>query len=320
MSTSFSPRGDAIAVAFNDEVTFGVAPGGNWTQTLIYSHTMEEKQPYVDDSVLGQPRVNNRDPLSPAPGLPVLAGDFDVPLDLAHFGYWLKWAMGAPSTSGSGSNFTHIFSSGSDVLPQRSLEVQQNTALFYQYVGLACDKLGFNLGHAAGYDHVVCSLIGRKENLLTSTGAGTPPTILTRAPVVKAVPVLKLAGTVVGSILTVKADFANGLLPQNFIGDPYPVGQDLDGIPSFTGTVTARFRDSTIYSLAKAQAPITLELLWSNNANRSLSVLTNAAYLEPFGVPVKGPGGIDVSFNFRAAQNASSPMLTVTLKSPTATF
>lgn len=320
MSTAFTPRGMAVSANFKDETSYGVLPTGNWTPTLFYSHSLEEKQPYQDDNLIGQTQNNNRDVNSPEPGLPQLAGDIEVPLDLAHVGDWLKMAFGAPASSGVSPNFTHVFTSGGEVLPHRSIECKLNTSLFYNYTGLIASKLSFALGHAAGYERLTVSLMGKKENKTTSTQAGTPTAIKARVPVIKAIPVLKIAGTVMGSVISVKGDYDNGIVPQNFIGDQYPQGHDLDQMAKWSGSCEVRFRDATLYDLAKAQSAQSFELLWQNTANASLSLFSSACRLEPFGVPVKGPGGITASLNWRAEQSAAAAALVATLKSPTATF
>lgn len=320
MPTSFTPRGNATSFLFKDETTAGVLPSGNWTPAVLYKHTLEEKQPYQDDNLLGLGYQNNRDVSSPEPGLPVLAGDIDVPLDLAYFGDWLKMVLGAPVTTGAGPNFVHTFSSGSEVLPHRSLEAKINTSLFYNYTMLFANKMSFDLSMAAGYEHVTLSLLGRKESKTGTTVGGTPSAPRSRVPVAKAIPVIKLNGTVLGRITAVKGDYDNGAIPQNFIGDPYPTGHDLDGMAKWSGSGTIRFPDATLYDLAKAQGAQTLELLWQNDVNRSLSLFAQNARLEPFGVPVAGPGGIVCNFNWRAEQSASVAALVATLKSPTATF
>lgn len=322
MATAFSPRGNAIRpILFKDETSYGVLPTGNWTPTLIYSHSLEEKQPYQDDNIIGQSQNNNRDVTAPEPGLPSLAGDIDVPLDLSHFGYWLRAVMGAPVTSGANPNYTHVFSSGSEVLPHRSIELPINSAgLFIDYTGLLANKMAFNLAYAPGYDHCTLSFMGRKELKNGTTQGGAPSAIVAREPIVRAIPVLKINSTIVGSILTAKVDYDNGAVPQNFIGDQYPQGHDLDNMAKLTASMNMRFRDSTYYDLARAQSVVSAEFLWQNNANRSLSLLCANARLEPAGIPVKGPGGIEVAFNIRAEQTAGAAALVATLKSSQPTF
>lgn len=320
MATAAAPRGIATQLLFKDEVSYGVLPSGNWTPTLFYTHSLEEKEPYQDDNVIGQAQNNNRDVNAPEPGLPQLAGDLDVPLDLAHVGYWLRMLFGAPSTSGSSPNFIHVWNSGSEVLPHRSLEMKLASNLFYQYTGLLAGGFSVDVSKAAGFEHIMLKMMGRREAKTTSSVGGTPTAIIARETVVKAIAQVKIAGSLTGDLLTIKGDYDNGAVPQDFLGDTYPLGHDLDNPAKWGGAITARFRNATIYDLARIKGSQSLEILWSNNANRSLSLFSTNCRLEPFGVPIAGTGAIQSSFNFRAEQSSSAPMLTATLKSPTATF
>jgi hypothetical protein len=324
--TSFSPRGDASTILRKAEATFSTAPSGNWPPVTIYSHSLEEKQPFVEDPLLGQARNNNRDPLAPAPGLPVLQGDVIAPLDLAQLGYWLTDVFGAPSTSGTTPDYTHVWTSGLEVLPSVAFETKLNTSLFLQHLGLQASKFGFNIGSQGGYDTATVSYIGAIENKITSTAGGTPAAIAARSPLPKAIGLVKVNGTAAGSLMNFKADYENGLKPQLFAGSARPVGFDLDGIPSLKGSLGFRFRDATFYDLAKPISPavvpatVSLEALWTISSVRSLSILMPACRIEPAGVPIKGPDGLEWSANIRAEQSSSAPMVTVTLRSPTASF
>jgi hypothetical protein len=326
MTTSFSPRGNAVTIARKAETAFGSAPSGNWTLANIYKHTLAEKQPFVEDPLLGQVRANNRDPLAPAPGLPVLSGDIDVPLDLGQLGYWLSDLFGAPTTTGSSPNFIHTWNSGSETLPSAAMETKLNTSLFLQHLGLTATKASFNVQPQSGYDMMTVSYTGSIENKITTSAAGTPSAIVSRIPLAKTLGTVKIDSTVVGSLLSFKGDYDNGIKPGLFVGSGRPQLMDLDGTPSFKGTASFRFRDSTFYDMAKPSGTNvvpdahTLECLWQISSNLSLSIKLNAARIEPDGVPISGPDGLQWSGSIRAEQTASLAMLTTVLKTTTASF
>lgn len=329
MPTSFSPRGDAITLLRKAEATFGVAPTGNWIPVNVYDYGIVEKQPLVADPLLGQARQNNRDPLAPAPGLAATAGDITIPLDLGQLGYWLTDVFGAPTTSGTTPNYTHVWTSGLEVLPSVAFEAKLNTTNFKQHLGNGAAKFAFDIGNAQGYDKAVVSYLGRIENPLTATAGGTPSAIIDRIPLVKATGVVKIDGTAVGSLISAKGSYDNGLKPQLFAGDPRPVGFDLDGIPAAGGSLSFRYRDETILAMSVPISPAvvpavhTLEKLWtipSLASTRSFSILHNAVRLQRGGIPIKGPEGLLLDLDYIAEQTASLPMLTVTLKTSTASF
>lgn len=327
MATSASPRGKTVTLLFADEGTFGTAPGGNWTQTPVYSWCKGGQIPLEDDKLLGVPRNNDRDRSESAAGLPGFdGGGVVVPLDLAHFGYWLRMGLGAPVTSGANPNYQHVFSSGNEVLPHRSFEPKIASNWFRQDNGVICSGFDFDLGRKPGYDRCTVRLMGQKTQKFAVTQGGVPVAMLARVPLPATLPVVKINGTVAGRVRTLKAVFDNKVTEQDFLGNQYVSGHDLDDDATFTGSFGIRLLDSTYRDLGVTGTPGTpgatfsLELLWTLSAQRSLSWLAPAARLALSGEPISGPGGINVDYEFAAEQSAGAAMCTVTLKSPTATF
>jgi len=60
--------------------------------------------------------------------------------------------------------------------------------------------------------------------------------------------------------------------------------------------------------------------VWEVSANLSLTIEMPNARLAPKGTPISGPAGLDVSYDYRAEQVNSAPMVTATLKNQTATY
>ncbi len=176
------------------------------------------------------------------------------------------------------------------------------------------------MSRRGGYDRATVGILGRKETKLVSSGGGTPPTALARDPLLAVLPVLKIDTVVAADIISLSWNYDNGASPQDHLGDSEgnPTGHDLDAMATFSGTIRARFRTAALYDIAKSGTPFAMELLWQRTATRSLSLQAPVAKLDPIGLPVTGPGRIEQSFNFRAEQGASAPMLTAVLKNGTA--
>lgn len=324
MPTAAAPRGKTVTLLMKDETTFGTPASGNWTQTFIYSWCKGGARPLERDPLLGLARNNNRDQTEAAPGLPTFDGaGVSVPLDLAHIGFWLTGAFGAAADSGSASDYTHVFTSGGEVIPFRSAELRLASNWFRQDVGLIVGGLDFDLGRKAGYDKVGVRLMGRSTNKLTTTGGGTPAAPWTRAPVPASLPVVKINGTQIGRASSLRATYDNKAAEQDFIGSEYISGFDLDDDATWSGSLGVRILDATYRDLAASAVPGTpfsLELLWQVSSVRSLSILAPAARLALSGEPISGPGGISADYEFQAEQSASAPMLTVTLKNAVASY
>jgi hypothetical protein len=320
MPTSALPRGKTVNVLLLDEVTFGTPVADDYLSTFIYSHTLEEKEPFESDPLLGVERNNNRDTTEPAPGLPDGAGDIVAPIDFNHIGLFLKGAMGAATVTGVADPYTHVFTSGLEVIPTRTAQIQVASNLFFQYAGVFVNKLSFDIGRAAGFDRVTAACMFKKETKLTATAGGTPDAAWALDRAAKTLPIFKMSGSQAGFVVGMKAEYDNKAKALSFVGDRYISGIDLDEEATFTGSIDVRFKDSTYYDLSVSGAAFPGEILWSKSGNRSLSLAAPAMRLERKGLPISGPGGITQTYNFRCEQTADDPMLTATLKSLVAAY
>lgn len=322
MPTDTLPKGRVITILRKNETSFGVAPSGNWIQTVAYGPiTLGEKQGFEDDPILGAGLVNTVDTSQPAPALPSAGGNITVPLDLAHLGYWLKDGFGAPATTGTTPDFVHVFTSGVESLPSDAIEIKKGASLFYQNLGLGLNQISINASRKGGYDRLTLSFLGSKELKFATTQGGTPIAMVARVPVAAALPVFKLNGTIAGQVQEVSATYDNKLVGQDFLsGDAHIAGIERDVEATFTGTIKVRWKDATYHDLAISGATFSGELLWQNSASRSLSILAPLMRIERTPVEVQGPGGVETTFSFRSEADATNPMVTATLKSPTAVF
>jgi hypothetical protein len=323
MPTDTTAKGRAIDVLTKVESAFATPPSGNWTQTLAYGPiTLGESKGFEDDPILGAGLANNVDTSAPAPALPSAGGNIGIPLDLAHLGYWLAYAFGAPATSGTDPDYEHVFSSGLESIPTFAVEIKKAASLFYTTLGCAVNRLTFNAQREAGYARIVAELIACKESKGTSTGGGTPAAMLARAPVAAFLPVFKINDSIAGQVLSMNAVYDNKLVGQDFLSadSSHIAGIERDVDATFTGSITARFKTATLHDLGIAASAFKGELLWQVSAARSLSLVAEAMRIERVPVEVAGPGGIDVTFPFRAEATADDAMLVATLKSPTAVF
>jgi hypothetical protein len=75
-----------------------------------------------------------------------------------------------------------------------------------------------------------------------------------------------------------------------------------------------RFEDPALIDLAAGGTPIDLEFAYTLSAPSKLVMAAHGVYLPKPKLAVKGPGGVQASFDFRGAKNdVAGRMLTVTL-------
>jgi hypothetical protein len=320
MPTAAAPKGQLVELLLKDETTYGTAATGDYQKTLIYDDNLVDLSPQEDDPIMGNADHNSRDMTTPQPGLKQgITGNLTAPLDLNHAWFWLKGAFGAPTSSGS-SDYTHTFVSGGEVLPHRTIEAKRAAAIFLQRTGCLVNSVGGTMVRSGGYARMTVGVLGKKEVKITSTGGGTPPSILARDPLLAVLGVLKIDTVAAADIIDVNWEYNNRATPQDYLGDAegYPTGHDLDDMATFSGTIRARFRTAALYDQAKAGTPFAMELLWQRTSTRSFSLQAPVVRFDPIGLPVTGPGRIEQTFNFRAEQSSSAAMLSAVLKNGTA--
>lgn len=321
MTTTQIPRGANLSLFFKDQTSFKTAATGNYSTTIAYSYSLGETKPLEDDPILGTTKNNTRDMTEPGPGLGSMAGQIVVPVDFSHLGYWLKSAHGAPSTSGTNPDYTHVFASGGVVLPAKTIERQllkNGGTVINQQIGVMVNGYTLSVSRAAGFQRMTLDCVGYSEATLGPTGAGTPVAAVARAPFAAALGIYKI-DTVQAALLDLTLNFSNGLVGREELGDARMSGYDI-GDCSLTGSFRLRFRDTTLYDAAIAETPHAGELLFQASAARSLKYAMPNVRIERVGIPIDGPGFIDQTFNFRCHQDASNPMTTVTLKGAVASY
>jgi Phage tail tube protein len=330
MVTAVTPRGKTINFLVGSQSAFGTLASGNWIQTFIRKHSLVMKQPFANDPVLGLPRTNNRDVTMPAPGLFSLAGNIEVPLDYNHIGVWLTAAFGAATDTGSADPYTHVFTSGGEALPFLSGEVGIQTPageIFMDYNSLLLSKLTFKASRTAGEETATCEFMGQQESENSASQGGTPAAPWARDMVVAAIGTFSMNSTPAANILEFNGTYDNKIKAQDYLGNSSGLisGIDLDDESTFSGTIKLRFRDLTFYTqaakaISASGSSFDGTLSWTRSSSRLVQFDAPAMRIEPAGIPIEGPAGIDVSYTFRCEQSSTAPMLTTTIKNLVATY
>lgn len=320
MATTAIGKGRLTKCLFSDAGSFGTMASTGYKPTVYYKHSLVQKRPLEDNPLIGANLNNGNDATAPELGLPDLSGDIDVPVDLAHIGYWLKLLLGAPTTTGS-TNLSHAFSSGAATLPTRDIEFQNGASDFHQFVSLGARSMTIELSDQPGHQRATVSLIGKKRVLASSTGSGTPASIVALDPVLATLGLIKIDDSAAGSILSARFMIETGANIERYVdGDEYAGAIALTEDAKFTGEIRVRYSGQTLEAYADAKTAKKLDFVWSKGSNNALTVSAGTAYLEPAGAPVTGPGGIEASYAFRASQTAAAAMLAVTLKNQIASY
>lgn len=295
-----------MALAF--ETTYGTAPVSGYTRMPFASASLGAEQPLLTSELLGA----GRDPVAPFKDAITSDGDVVVPIDLEAFGFWLKGAFGDPVTTGT-TDFTHVFTSGAWTLPSMSIEVgMPEVPSFSMYSGARVDTLNWTMQRSGLLTSTV-GLIAQGETRATSTQAGTPETVaLERFGHFQGS--VKRGGTALANVISASFTYSNNLDRIETIRSDGKIDGADPSIAALTGDIVVRFADNVLRDQATNGTPAAFEFAWSIGVNKSLTVAVPEVYLPVPRVEVSGPGGIEATFAWQAAQQPNGdPMVTMTL-------
>ena len=297
------------------ESTYGTAPASGFYKMPFASSSLGAEQPLLESELLGY----GRDPLDPIKDAVTADGDIVIPIDAEAFGFWLKAAFGAPTTTGT-TNKTHTFKSGNWSLPSMAIEVAMPEIPRYaMYTGCVLDELSWTM-QRSGLLTATAKVIAQGEAVDTSTNAGTPSDwTLQRFGHFQAA--IKRNGSALGSIVSADVTYANNLDRIETIRSDGRIDGADPSIAAMSGKIDVRFADSTLMDQALNGTSASLEFSWTISSNVSLTVTAHRVFLPRPRVSIDGPKGIQASFDWQAANDSSAgQMCTVVLKNTVASY
>jgi len=294
------------------ESSYGTAPGGNWRQMAFLNCDLSAEQPLLDVDILGMGA--NRDAGQPFRDVLTVQGRVEVPIDLIGIGHWLRLLLGPPTTTGTSPNFTHTFVSGAVTLPSNSIEVGYPEVPIYDVcTGVRADTMEIEFS-PSGPATAIFTLMGQGSTRSGASSGGTP--VISSGPVFsKFQGFITRAGSALAQVTGAQLVYSNGLeMVRTIRSDRRVEGVD-PTIARATGRITVRFENMTLYNQALNGTSADFALGYTIDANRSLTFTLHEVYLSLAKTPIQGPGGIEATFEFKSAFNATATrMMTVALK------
>ena len=294
------------------EATYGTAPAGDWLRMPFLSCDLGAEQPLLDADVIGV--GSSRDPAAPFLDTVTVQGQAVVPVDLVNIGHWLRLLLGPPTTTGTSPNFLHSVGSGAAALPSNSVEIGYPDVPSYDLcTGVRADTLELDFS-PTGPATATFGLMGQGSTR-GGTSAGGTPTSAAYTAFHKAQGAISRNGSALAQVTGARLTYATGMeMVRTLRADRKVEGVD-PGIARATGQITARFADTTLLTQAQNNAAAEFAFSYMIDANRSLTFTLHEVYLALAKTPVEGPGGVEASFEFRAAFNATATrMMTAVLK------
>jgi len=294
------------------EATYGTVPSGDWLRMPFLSCDLGAEQPLLDADVIGV--GSSRDPAAPFLDTVTVQGQAVVPVDLINIGHWLRLLLGPPTTTGTSPNFIHSFGSGAAALPSNSIEIGYPDVPSYDVcTGVRADTLEIDFS-PTGPATATFGLMGQGSTRGGSSGGGTP-TSASYTAFHKAQGSISRSGAALAQVTGARLTYANGMeMVRTIRADRKVEGVD-PGVARCTGQVTVRFADTVLLTQAQNNTAAEFAFSYTIDANRSLGFTLHEVYLALAKTPIEGPAGVEATFDFRAAFNATaSRMMTVVLR------
>lgn len=300
------------------ETVYGTPPSGNWRAMPFLSANLGAEQPFIDNDVIGI--GNNRDAGAPFRDTLNVSGRVEVPIDYANFGHWLLLLLGPPTTTGTSPNFVHTFASGAAALPSKSIEIAYpDVPNFDVCAGVRADTLDIDFS-PSGPATATIGLLGQGSTRSATSSAGTPVAHAYTA-FQRPQGTITRNGLPLAQVTSARMTFQNGMdVVRTIRPDLRAEGVD-PGIARATGQMTVRFENTTLLNQAANGTSAEFEMGFVASADRRLLFTLHEVYLSVARTPVEGPGGVEATFDFRAAYNAAAGrMMTVVLRNGEASY
>ncbi len=288
-------------VMMGEETSFGVTPSADkFVKVPFKSTNLSGKQDLIENDDLGMGRESQ----APVLGRTAVQGDLKVSVDLRNIGLFFKGLLGAPVTTENIGVFTHVFSSGKEILPSFSIEKAfKEVADYNLYNGCKINQMSFDWtpdGKAA----TTVSIIGQGEEV-NSTSVQSAPEVLDYHQFMNANGSVEIDGESV-EIMSASLALTNNMSEVKTVRADNKISGIDAGMFAATGSVVVRFTDKSLLNKAKAGTPVAINLGFTKSANEKLTVKVLEAYMSAPGKSIDGPGGIELSFDFQAAQNKAA--------------
>jgi hypothetical protein len=241
-------------------------------------------------------------------------GNAVAPVDLVNIGHWLRLLLGPPTTTGTNPNFIHTFGSGAAALPSNSIEIAYpDVPSFDVCTGVRANTLDLDFSPTGPAN---CTIgVMAQGSLRAGTSVAGTPTSAALTLFNKAQGSISRNGSALAQVTGARVNFTNNMeMVRTIRADRRIEGVD-PGIGLATGQITARFAETTLLTQAQNGAAAEFGFAYTIDANRSLTITLHEVYLALAKTPIEGPAGVEASFDFRAAFNATATrMMTVVLR------
>ncbi len=209
----------------------------------------------------------------------------------------------------TGGGWQHEWLSGADSLPSYSIEIghpQLLTPVFFRHVGTVIESLSFEMGRE-GPANATLQLVAQGEERASSTIDASPqPFALRRFSQGRGF--IRRGGAPLAGVTGGSLTFSNTLERVRTLRDDGRIEAAEPTVATCTGAMSLRFDGATLVAEAANGDPVAIEYGFSMPEVWSLSFELARVFLPKLKYAISGPGGIEASFDWRAAFDEASGM------------
>ncbi|MBP2643728.1 MAG: hypothetical protein H6Q67_1615 [Firmicutes bacterium] len=285
------------------ESSFGVNPTTKAGYTLPFiTNQIDSKQNLNKSSAITGTRNQNL----PFYGNTDVSGTITTPVDLTSIGYWLKAAIGAPTTTVASSIYTHVFKVTTDDLPTMVIEKKVGSTYFL-YNGCTIDSLKMSIG-GDGELTAQIDVVGGLSSYGTTAYNSSATVVKQTNKLNQFQAAIKVGGSAVtGVVKSGDITISNNLDKTNYTvgGDGFRTSIPA-GLVTVSGSMKTLFKDTSFLAYGANQTETSLELIWEISSSLELSLLCPEVYFNRADPLIAGPGGVELDLSWEAFYNNSS--------------
>ena len=221
--------------------------------------------------------------------------------------------VSGPTLRGGGHR--HVWDSGGDAIPSHTIEIghpQLVTPVFFRHLGTVAESLAFEMGQE-GPANAKLQLVAQGEETANATADATPDSFALKR-FSQGRGFIRRGGGPLAGVTGGSLTFSNNLERVRVIREDGKIEAADPTFASAQGQLTVRFDGMTLVSEASNGDPVVLDYGFSMVEGWELKFELFRVFLPKPKYSVSGPGGVEASFDWRAANDdISGTMLRTSL-------
>lgn len=215
------------------------------------------------------------------------------------------FATVSAATLVGGDLYKHTYVSAEDTLSSAVIEFGNAKVPSYAMnYGIVGNSIGFTWERSGGAKISVDCVAAGEDIESSSQVASSTTLVLQRFMQFKGS--AKYLGTHLANLSNISLNYQNNLDTVDSIRDDGEIEGADPAEATANGQITMRFADTTLLDKAAAFESIALQLGWLILSGEKLTIDLYEVYLPKPKISIPGPGGIEVTYDYRAAYNADA--------------